>query len=148
MELDEYRESIDIDLFCIGKDAYRAVRSGITQNDFGELFSPQAQPQLFKGREIRADRDAIRSVLAVDGRAIKLEIIHFEFDLIFALPDYTSFPVPSIGKEACYATKLLANADRYQTEQKDIVDLCMMYEGWGLCLRDHGKPPRKAMAQL
>jgi hypothetical protein len=36
LELDEYRESVDIDLLCPNKDAYRAVREQVTNLSLGE----------------------------------------------------------------------------------------------------------------
>ncbi|MCK0152561.1 nucleotidyl transferase AbiEii/AbiGii toxin family protein [Alcanivorax sp. S6407] len=131
LELGEYRESVDIDLFCVGKDAYRAARSSITQNSFGALFRPDCEPALFKGREIRADRDAIRSILDGAGRPIKLEIIHFDSDDITGDADNSLFPLSVVSRESCFTTKLLANADRYRDGLKDIVDLLMMRECWG-----------------
>lgn len=77
LELDEFRESIDIDLFCVGKAAYRAARSAITSQSFGPLLLPGHSLSLCNGREIRADRDAIRALLEGPGHPIKLEIIHF-----------------------------------------------------------------------
>lgn len=131
MELGEYRESVDIDLFCIGRDAYKAARSAISSNSFGPLFRQGCEPSLYQNRDIRADRDAIRSLLDCNGRPLKLEIIHFDHADIFADVDKAMFPVPSVGRGGCFATKLLANADRYRNNSKDIVDLCMMRREWG-----------------
>ncbi|MCG8669388.1 MAG: nucleotidyl transferase AbiEii/AbiGii toxin family protein [Pseudomonadales bacterium] len=131
LELDEYRESVDIDLFCVGRDAYRAARSSITQNSFGPLFRPDCEPHLYKGREIRADRDAIRSMLDGAGRPIKLEIIHFDSDDITRDVRDPLFPVPVVSPESCFTTKLVANADRHHDSQKDVIDLLMMREKWG-----------------
>lgn len=132
LELGEYRESVDIDLFCVGREAYRAARSSITQNSFGALFRSGCEPSLFNGREIRADRDAIRSILDGAGRPIKLEIIHFDSsDITQDLRD-SLFPVPVVSPQSCFTTKLLANADRYNDSQKDIIDLLMMKAEWGV----------------
>lgn len=131
LELGEYRESVDIDLFCVGRDAYRAARSSITQNSFGALFRPDCEPCLFKGREIRADRDAIRSILDGAGRPIKLEIIHFDNNDITQDTRDSVFPVPVVSPQSCFTTKLLANADRYHDSQKDVIDLLMMKAKWG-----------------
>lgn len=132
MELDEYRESVDLDLFCCGREAYRAARSSIVNHkSFGNLFQAGHAPALFQGREIRVDRDAIRSMLEVDGRPIKFEIIHFDNDDITEDSDHDLFPVPAVSRESCFATKLLANADRHRDGVKDITDLCMMRRIWG-----------------
>lgn len=132
MELGEYRESVDLDLFCLGRGAYRAARSSISsQNHFGPLFRQGGAPKLYRGRDIRADRDAIRSILDGDGRPIKFEIIHFESGDITADNRTGLFPVPCVSRESCFATKLLANADRFHDTSKDVVDLCMMRKEWG-----------------
>lgn len=132
MELGEYRESVDLDLFCVGRDAYRAARSSIVnQNSFGGFFQPGHSPALYQGREIRVDRDAIRSILDGGGRPIKFEIIHFDNDDIIADSRADLFPVPFVSRESCFATKLLANADRYRDGYKDLIDLCMMLREWG-----------------
>ena len=131
LELDEFRESLDIDLFCVGKAAYRAARSTVSNEDFGKLFKPGQAPERYQGRDIRIDRDAIRSFLAADGGPIKLEIIHFDDQNIKACEPDSRFPIPYVCRESCFATKLLANADRYRDSSKDIVDLCMMKKHWG-----------------
>lgn len=108
LELGEYRESVNIDLFCVGRDAYRAARSSITQNSFGALIRPDCEPSLFKGREIRADRDAIRSIIDGAGRPIKLEIIYFDNNDITQDTRDSVFPVPVVSPQNCFSTKLLA----------------------------------------
>ena len=145
LDLGEYRESVDLDLFCIGRSAYRAARSSISNPaSFGPLFCQGSAPKLYGGRKIRADRDAIRSILEVDGRPIKFEIIHFDSKDIVADSRTELFPVPCVSQESCFVTKLLANADRHHDTWKDTIDLCMMYTEWG------GVPPtawQKAFSQ-
>jgi hypothetical protein len=131
LELHEFRESVDIDLFCIGRSAYRAARSAITSHSFGPLLRPGHTFTLLNNREIRADRDAIRALLEGPGHPIKLEIIHFDNEAIKADSRSQLFPVPFVSKEGCFATKLTANADRYMNHSKDILDLCMMRREWG-----------------
>lgn len=131
LELDEFRESVDIDLFCIGKEAYRAARSTITNISFGQLLRQDNTLALWNNRDIRADRDAIRALLDGPQRPIKLEIINFSNDRLRPNTQQTCFPIPCINHEGCFATKLTANADRYQNHIKDILDLCMMRREWG-----------------
>ena len=57
LELDEYRESLDIDFMCADQDGCRAVRSTITQNDFGDVFLGEYT----LAREIRSDTYGIRT---------------------------------------------------------------------------------------
>lgn len=129
MELDEYRESIDVDFFCSGFGSYRAARSEVTQSSLGNLLMNNTSLTLM--REVRADRDAVRTFVAMqNNNPVKLELINF--DLTIAAESNQLFSVPIVSKEYCFITKLLANADRYmQGEHKDIFDLCMMWQHWG-----------------
>ncbi|GAB7225146.1 hypothetical protein VoSk93_43670 [Vibrio owensii] len=83
-------------------------------------------------REIRADRDAVRTVIKVSGTAIKLEFVSFDnYDLTYEFNSAT-FPVPVLSQESCFYTKLLANADRMLVSPyKDIFDILAMYRAWG-----------------
>lgn len=130
MELDEYRESTDIDFFCHSSGAYKAVRSQVNQHSLGELVVQNSGITLM--REIRADRDAVRTFVKsnIDDTPIKLEFIHFDLSISGAFE--AGFDVPIVSRAHCYTTKLLANADRYmQSPPKDIFDLCMMKKVWG-----------------
>lgn len=129
LELDEYRESIDIDFLCVGAGSFRAVRSQVLSNSLGELLS--ANEKLIFTREIRADRDAVRTFIGGFEHPIKLEFIHFDHSAL-QRDNRQIFPVPCIDKNSCLLTKLLANADRYSSaDKKDIIDLCMMVHNWG-----------------
>lgn len=133
LELDEYRESVDIDFLCVNAASYRAIRSEITSDSLGAMVEDTSTITL--AREIRADRDAIRTFLRnplrASERPIKLEFIHFDaYDL--RLDPRKLFPVACIDKESCFLTKLLANADRFsEPNKKDIIDLAMMHHAWG-----------------
>jgi len=131
LELNEFRESVDIDLFCIGTDAYRAARSTITNVSFGELVKEGCEIERFAGREIRADRDAIRTLLVGTDQPIKLEIVNFSNQHLLPGEVNTLFPIACVSRVGCFATKLTANADRYNDHIKDILDLCMMRREWG-----------------
>ncbi|MBV1790680.1 nucleotidyl transferase AbiEii/AbiGii toxin family protein [Marinobacterium sp. D7] len=134
LELDEYRESVDVDLFCVGKKSYKAARGEVTNSSFGRLFKPDANIERHANRDIRADRDAIRAFIDPYGdglNVIKFEIISFDEGVITADTRTDLFPVPFISRTACYATKLLANADRWNNGVKDIIDICMMVDRWG-----------------
>ncbi len=129
MELEEYRESVDIDFLCPNIHAYKAVRSQVLSNSLGALL--QLPEKLVFLRDVRADRDAVRAFVRSEGRPIKLEFIHFDNYKLQPHPG-GHFPVPAIDRDACFLTKLLANADRYaDRDKKDIFDLCMMHEHWG-----------------
>jgi hypothetical protein len=130
LELSEYRESIDIDFLCADPTSYKAVRSQVSSNSFGALLKKGQQLHLC--RDIRADRDAVRSIVKGGTRPIKLEFIHFDHYKIERASPPTLFPVPYIDHSSCFLTKLLANADRQAAnDQKDIFDLCIMFTQWG-----------------
>ncbi|MEY4588939.1 MAG: hypothetical protein RL497_1015, partial [Pseudomonadota bacterium] len=131
LEIEEYRESVDIDFFCATPKAYRAVREHIGERDIGALLN-EGETISF-ARDIRSDRDAVRAFIEVpDAKPIKLEFVHFDYYDLRADQRTDIFPVPFIDRESCFLTKLLANADRYcDREKKDIFDLCMMHHYWG-----------------
>src|SRR3990172_6794382 len=71
MQYGEYRVSEDIDLLCSSRAGWRMLRETVTQRSLGRLFARPVQLE----REVRADRDAIRTFLRDDAGPIKLEII-------------------------------------------------------------------------
>ena len=127
LELNEFRESIDIDFLCPNKESYRAARQEVTNVTLGQLV----HEDFVYARDIRADRDAIRLFIQFKDTNIKVEFVNFtDYNLKPYERDY--FPVPSINKASCFTTKLLANCDRYKSPPyKDIFDLVIMHEAWG-----------------
>jgi len=128
LELDEYRESMDVDFLCSDRGGYRSLRSMVTQSSFGELF--HADVELM--REIRTDMYGIRTFLLVDGEPLKFEIIaegRIDLDGMETEP----FPVRLLDRPSCFAEKLMANADRGRddsTRSRDIIDLAFMTTRW------------------
>ena len=43
MELDEFRESVDIDFVCPSIESYRAVRSAVSSSSFGDLVNDELE---------------------------------------------------------------------------------------------------------
>lgn len=129
LELDEYRESIDIDFLCPNNDSFRAVRSTITDNSLGQLV----KKEFTYPRGIRADRDGVRcGILLNDSeKIIKLEFVSFaNYDLTTDTSNF--FSIPALSQTSCYTTKLLANADRYNDKPyKDFFDILAMFNAWG-----------------
>ena len=68
LEIDEYRESVDIDFLCPTRESYRAVRQQVTNTSLGALVLNEFN----YAREIRADRDAVRTWIQVQDTKIKL----------------------------------------------------------------------------
>ena len=69
--LDEYRESVDVDLLCASHDGYRVLRNMVSERSLGDLLTSL----ITLAREVRADRYGIRTFCLVDDTPIKLEIV-------------------------------------------------------------------------
>ncbi|WP_081485841.1 nucleotidyl transferase AbiEii/AbiGii toxin family protein [Thiothrix nivea] len=150
LELDEYRESVDIDSLCPNKDAYRAVREQVTNTSLGALVRQEFEYV----REIRADRYAVRTFLKLGNTLVKLGIVSCDEYRLVAGADPNLFPLPYLSRESCFMTKLLANADRALAPPfKDVFDLVAMTLAWGEippaawqeAERQYGSVPRKAL---
>jgi len=124
--LGEYRESRAIDFLCANRAGYRALREAVQADSLGGIQQHPVQ----LAREIRADRDGIRTVLAEgDARIIFEVVLEARIDLDGALDERLGVPVLSFEHAA--AEKLLANADRgldRATLGRDLVDLAFLAE--------------------
>lgn len=129
LQLGEFRESVDIDFLCADQDGYRKLRASVFEKGLGDLFP--AGIELV--RDVRADRDGVRTVLAIDGLPIKFEIVR-EARIVLDCADVSDIPVPCLSRTDQFAEKLLANADRYTDKSamsRDIIDLMVMERHWG-----------------
>jgi hypothetical protein len=127
--LGEYRESLDVDFMCADREGYRMLRESVFDHGLAELFSAKIEAL----RDVRADRDGIRTVLDVAGTPIKFEIVR-EARIELAGGDRPEFPVPCLTRADLFAEKLLANADRYADKgvmSRDVIDLMVMESNWG-----------------
>ncbi len=136
MTLGEYRESRDIDLLCAQRSGVRALRETVSDRSLGSLL----RSPLALAREVRADRDGVRTYVVVDGIRLKFEIV-FEgrIDLDGELDK--SLGVPVLAPTHAVAEKLLANADRGLDEStlaRDLIDLAFAAVGFGRATFDAG----------
>lgn len=120
----EYRESRDIDFLVSDRAGFRALREAVRLDSLGKI----ASEEIVLAREVRADRDGIRTFV-VDGELrIKLELIlEGRIDLAGDLDPRLGVPVLTEGCLA--AEKLLANADRGvddSTYARDVIDLAFL----------------------
>jgi hypothetical protein len=132
LNLDEYRESVDIDFLCASQEGYRKLRQALWgRSDLAGLLLPEAELRTL--RDIRTDQYGIRTLLGVGDASIKFEIIReARIHLSGKMDD--RFGVPVLTKDCMYAEKLLANADRWADKavlNRDIIDLTMMISRWG-----------------
>lgn len=139
--LGEYRESRDIDFLVSSREGFREIRATIDILSLGSVArrplaqirgaattARPAEPAL--AREVRADRDGIRTVLALGEGRIKFEIV-LEARLDLAGTMDPELGVPVLSLEHAVAEKLLANADRgldRATLARDLIDLAFLAE--------------------
>lgn len=129
LQIDEFRESRDIDFLCSDPTGYRNLRQEVFGHGLKRMFSSGVDLL----REPRADQYGVRTVLSVDGQPIKFEIVR-EGRIAIAGETIEALPVPCLSRNDLYAEKLLANADRWADKSvmsRDIIDLAMMINHWG-----------------
>jgi hypothetical protein len=132
LNLDEYRESVDIDFLCASQKGYRKLRQALwgSSNLVG-LQLPEAEIKTL--RDVRADQYGIRTLIGVGDATIKFEIVREgRIQLTGEMDD--RFGVPVLTRDCMYAEKLLANADRWAEKavlNRDLLDLSMMISRWG-----------------
>lgn len=132
LNLDEYRESVDIDFVCASQEGYRKLRQALWgRSDLAGLLLPEAELKTL--RDVRTDQYGIRTLIGVGDVSIKFEIVR-EARIQLAGKMDDRFGVPALTRDCMYAEKLLANADRWADTavlNRDILDLSMMISRWG-----------------
>ena len=122
--LGEFRESRDIDFLCSDREGFRSLREAVRLDSLGSI----ARGDLALAREVRAERDGIRTFIAIGETRIKLEII-LEARLDLSGDMDTRLGVPVLHRDCLVAEKLLANSDRGlddSTYARDLVDLAFL----------------------
>ena len=107
LELNEYRESLDVDFLCANQNGYRELRNHVSNRSLGGIFSEP--PTLL--RDVRADMYGIRTFVEVDAQPVKFEIIR-EARINLTGAKVADVPVPCLNHSSVIAEKFLANADR------------------------------------
>jgi hypothetical protein len=126
----EYRESVDVDFLVSDIAHYRELRTALTgAAGLGAITKP-GSPPLEQAAETRADQYGVRTRVAVDGEAIKLEIV-YEARMALQEPGAgdSVCGVPSLTPLDMATSKLLANSDRWPDDgvfSRDLIDLAMM----------------------
>lgn len=126
----EYRESVDIDFLVSDAQGYRDVRERVTgPTGINALVRPGAPP-LVMLRAVRADQYGVRTVVQMDGQAIKFEIVR-EARIVLEAPAGGDVVcgVSTLTPLDLAASNLLANADRQADDgvfSRDVIDLAMM----------------------
>jgi hypothetical protein len=136
MTLGEYRESRDIDFLCAQRRGVRALRETVSDRSLGSVL----RSPLELAREVRTDRDGVRTFFIVDGIRLKFEIV-FEGRIDLGGGFDKSLGVPALGPKHAVAEKLLANADRGLDEStlaRDLIDLAFAAVGFDKATFDGG----------
>jgi hypothetical protein len=129
LELDEYRESADIDFLCSDASGYGELRLIATQRGYDGLFAPEPAKGLRFPREMKVDQYGIRFPVFLGEDSLKVELIReARIELGPGVqPDWS--PVECLSLDDCYAEKLLANSDRWADRQfhsRDLIDLAFL----------------------
>ncbi|HWM90234.1 MAG TPA: nucleotidyl transferase AbiEii/AbiGii toxin family protein [Thermoanaerobaculia bacterium] len=129
LELDEYRESHDIDFLCSDASGYGELRFVATQQGYEGLFTPEMSDKLQFPREMRVDQYGIRFRAIYGDALLGVELIReARIDLGPGVRPPWS-PVDCLSLEDCCAEKLLANSDRWADHQflaRDLIDLAFL----------------------
>jgi len=132
LNLDEYRESVDIDFLCASQEGYRKLLQALWgRSDLAGLQLPGAELKTL--RDVRTDQYGIRTLIGVGDAKIKFEIVR-EARIQLAGEMDDRFGVPVLTRDCMYAEKLLANKDRWADKavlNRDLLDLSMMISRWG-----------------
>jgi hypothetical protein len=153
----EFRESRDIDFLVSSPDGLRAIRETVSERSLGAVFRQKVHLE----REVRADRDSIRTFIREDEAAppIKFEII-LEGRIALEGEHDDRLGVPVLSPRCAIAEKLLANADRGRAKEyrsRDVVDLAFVslglddaafLSGYQLAQRPYGRPIGKELEEV
>ena len=120
LEMNEYRESLNVDYLCADQNGYRELRNLVSNSSLDGIFSKP--PTLL--RDVRADMYGIRTFVEVDAQPVKFEIIR-EARSNLTGAQVSDLPIPCLNHSSAVAEKFLANADRglelAQTAYGDVV---------------------------
>ena len=126
----EYRESRDVDFLCADVDGFRRLRETVTSDSLGAIV----RKPLALAREVRADRDGIRTFVRQKGSITKIEILREQRIALRAAAE-SPFGVPMLNLDCLVAEKFLANADGGaddSTQARDVVDLAYLAAQHGI----------------
>jgi hypothetical protein len=125
----EYRESVDVDFIVSDREGYRRLRQLLTgAHGIGAIT--RAGHVLDQVRDMRADQYGLRTMLQIEGVAIKFEVVlEARIALETSGPADRILGVATLTPLDMVATKLLALSDRWRDDavlSRDLIDLAMM----------------------
>ncbi|HJX30180.1 MAG TPA: nucleotidyl transferase AbiEii/AbiGii toxin family protein [Thermoanaerobaculia bacterium] len=129
LDLDEYRESKDVDFLCSDPQGYAELRFQVSRHGYPALFTSEGLGHLQFPREMRIDQYGIRFTTVSGETPLRVELIR-EARIMLDDGEQPSWsPVACLSLSDCYAEKLLANSDRWADRQilsRDLVDLAAL----------------------
>lgn len=134
LDLDEYRESFDVDFLCSDASGYGELRALARDRGYPALFTRSEEAGLAFPREMRIDQYGIRFPVALNGNTIKVELIREGRISLGAGVRPGWSPVDCLSRSDCFAIKLLANSDRWPDRQdlaRDLIDLAALRLAFG-----------------
>lgn len=129
LDLEEYRESRDIDFLCSDAEGYAELRFQAATLGYDALFTADGRKGVQLPREMRIDQYGIRFPVEFGANLIRVELIR---EARIALdpgirPAWSA--VDCLTLTDCYAEKILANSDRWADRQilsRDLIDLSIL----------------------
>jgi nucleotidyltransferase AbiEii toxin of type IV toxin-antitoxin system len=129
LDLEEYRESRDIDFLCSDAEGYAELRFQAATRGYDAIFKTARGNAFNLPREMRIDQYGIRFPVEFGVSLIRVELIR-EARIVLdpgSRPDWSS--VDCLALTDCYAEKILANSDRWADRQilsRDLIDLSIL----------------------
>jgi len=134
LELDEFRESRDIDFLCSDATGYAELRSLARSGGVEGLLPRAAGEGLVLPREIRADQYGVRFPVVAGDWTFKIEMIREGRIALGPGQTLAGCPVEVLAREDIVAEKLLANSDRGADRgslARDVIDLAALRHRYG-----------------
>lgn len=129
LDVNEYRESKDIDFLCSDPRGYADLRFEASRHGYPALFTSAGLGRLQFPREMRIDQYGIRFTTLSGETPLRVELIREARIILDAGEQPAWSPVDCLTLSDCYAEKLLANSDRWADRQilsRDLVDLAAL----------------------
>ena len=129
LDLDEFRESKDLDFLCSDASSYGDLRLLASREGYGALLPGASRAEVQFPREMRIDQYGIRFPAVVESVTIRVELIREARISLGPSTRIIGVPVESLALPDVYAEKLLANSDRWADRQvlsRDLIDLAAL----------------------
>ena len=153
LDLDEFRESKDLDFLCSDGSDYGDLRLLASTEGYAALLPGAERAGVRFPREMRIDQYGIRFPAIVGEVTIRVELIREARIGLGPSVRIDGVPVECLALADVYAEKLLANSDRWADRQvlsRDLLDLAALRhwrgpvppEAWDAAAKAYRSAPR------